>query len=336
MEMFDGGIRIRRSQKLDENRVVISLSADSGEAALGAHDIAGEIRVNNKDGEKQIWLNGADGAIDLTGTLTSDGKIAVRDAMGREVVVLSATGDGYLTVFGKGNLLELEVTNGVTSNTLHAMSGAYVGDTIAMEASGLITAGGVRADALAVNPKGVLTIPKSATLRLDGDITFANEITHLNVGTLMARQDIFIGNADIAEEFDVSEDVEVVPGHVVVLDESQMSIRPAMRPYDRRVTGIISGAGQYRQGIVLDAVRAGAGVSSAARRVPVAMIGKVMCWVDADLGEVRVGDMLTTSATPGHAMRVGTAASAAGSIIGKAMRPLHQGRGLVPVLVSLQ
>jgi hypothetical protein len=46
--------------------------------------------------------------------------------------------------------------------------------------------------------------------------------------------------------------------------------------------------------------------------------------------------MLTTSPTPGHAMKAADPGRATGSIIGKALQSLGDGRGMVPVLVSLQ
>jgi len=48
------------------------------------------------------------------------------------------------------------------------------------------------------------------------------------------------------------------------------------------------------------------------------------------------GDLLTTSDTPGHAMRATDRTRAYGATIGKAMSSLKDGRGLVLVLVSLQ
>jgi hypothetical protein len=69
----------------------------------------------------------------------------------------------------------------------------------------------------------------------------------------------------------------------------------------------------------------------------VASIGRVWCYCDADAnGSIEAGDMLTTSDTPGHAMKVGDFDRANGSVIGKAMSPLKSGRGLVLVLVSLK
>jgi hypothetical protein len=51
---------------------------------------------------------------------------------------------------------------------------------------------------------------------------------------------------------------------------------------------------------------------------------------------VRPGDLLTTSATPGHAMKAANLERAPGAVLGKAMTGLAEDRGLVLVLVSLQ
>jgi hypothetical protein len=58
--------------------------------------------------------------------------------------------------------------------------------------------------------------------------------------------------------------------------------------------------------------------------------------VDAQYGAIAVGDLLTTSPTPGHAMKATDQLQAFGAVIGKALRPLGEGQGLIPVLISLQ
>jgi hypothetical protein len=68
----------------------------------------------------------------------------------------------------------------------------------------------------------------------------------------------------------------------------------------------------------------------------VALTGRVYCLVDADRGGIAPGDLITTSDTPGHGMKVADHTRAQGAIVGKAMTGLESGRGLVLVLVSLQ
>ena len=67
-----------------------------------------------------------------------------------------------------------------------------------------------------------------------------------------------------------------------------------------------------------------------------AIAGRVYVWADASNAAIQPGDLLTTSATPGHAMKVTDHNRAQGAILGKAMTSLEDGQGLVLVLVSLQ
>jgi hypothetical protein len=90
----------------------------------------------------------------------------------------------------------------------------------------------------------------------------------------------------------------------------------------------VSGAGGTRPAIVLDQGAAEIGV-------PLALNGKVHCKVDADSEPIEVGDLLTTSSASGHAMKAVDATRYLGSILGKALAPLQEGQGLIPVLVSL-
>ncbi|MCP4363268.1 MAG: polymer-forming cytoskeletal protein, partial [Chloroflexi bacterium] len=137
-------------------------------------------------------------------------------------------------------------------------------------------------------------------------------------------------NADCAEDFDIVEAEEVEPGTVMVLDQAGR-LRQSSAAYDKKVAGVISGAGGYRPGIVLDQQH-----NVQSRRLPIALVGKVYCKVDADQSSVEVGDLLTTSTTPGHAMKASDHFKAFGAVIGKALHSLENGKGLIPVLVALQ
>jgi hypothetical protein len=63
-----------------------------------------------------------------------------------------------------------------------------------------------------------------------------------------------------------------------------------------------------------------------------ALAGRVPCKVDARYGPVRRGDLLTSSPTPGHAMRATD--PKVGTIIGKALQTLEDGTGVIEVLLS--
>ena len=148
------------------------------------------------------------------------------------------------------------------------------------------------------------------------------------VGTVLAH-DVELSNADCAEEFDVDPSEPVEPGTVMVLGKEGI-LECSRQPYDKRVAGVISGAGDYKPGLVLDKQE------SRPARTPVALLGKVFCKVDATFGPIEVGDLLTTSPTLGHGMKATDPTKAFGAVIGKALRAFDRGQGLIPVLVALQ
>lgn len=149
-------------------------------------------------------------------------------------------------------------------------------------------------------------------------------------GNLTTDGDIVLANADCAEDFDVVDADQVQPGTVMVLGAAGV-LRRSERAYDRCVAGVVSGASAYRPGIVLDKRP-----TSDGDRLPIALLGKVYCRADAEPASIEVGDLLTTSPTPGHAMKATDPASAFGAVLGKALAPLADGRGLIPILVALQ
>jgi hypothetical protein len=154
----------------------------------------------------------------------------------------------------------------------------------------------------------------------DGDVRVTGRIT--------ADRDVCCTGADVAEQFGVVGGLDAEPGCVVVLAGGDR-VRVSDQPYDRRVAGIVSGAGTYRAALVLDS-------QAGSDRRPLALTGKVWCKVDADYGPIGLGDLLTTSSTPGHAMHAADPGRASGAVIGKSLAELRSGRGLIPVLVSLQ
>lgn len=148
-------------------------------------------------------------------------------------------------------------------------------------------------------------------------------------GNVNIGGDLTSNNADCAEDFDVVNSELVEAGTVMVINEDG-ALAPSYKAYDKCVAGVISGAGKYKSGIVLDKQ------PSRANRLPIALIGKVYCKVDASCESIEVGDLLTTSSTVGYAMKASDSGKAFGAIIGKALKPLNGGRDLIPILVALQ
>ena len=65
-------------------------------------------------------------------------------------------------------------------------------------------------------------------------------------------------------------------------------------------------------------------------------MGKVYCKMDARHTSIEIGDLLTTSATKGYAMKADDPLKAFGAVIGKALGSIKDGVGMIPVLVALQ
>ena len=148
-------------------------------------------------------------------------------------------------------------------------------------------------------------------------------------GTLSCKV-LTIRGADVAEPFDIAER-DLPKGTVVVIDEKRRGgLKRSTNAYDRRVAGIVSGANGINSGIILSQP----GVNEGGQNV--AISGRVYVQADATNDPIEPGDLLTTSDTPGHAMKVRDPRRAQGAVIGKAMSALEEGSGMVLVLVTLQ
>lgn len=169
------------------------------------------------------------------------------------------------------------------------------------------------------NGAGAVTIELDASQGTSGEGWIVTDVIQIN------------GGSDIAEPFPFTETDEIDDGSVVVIDEENPgALTLSDQPYDRRVAGIVSGAGGVKPGLTLSQ----RGTLDEGRNV--ALGGRVYVKATVSNGPIKPGDMLTTSGTAGYAMRVSDYGRAQGAVIGKAMSSLDEGTGLVLVLVSLQ
>lgn len=265
------------------------------------------------------------------GTTNAGGKqIGVMGETGTGVGVWgNSTGSGAgvrgLSQNGAGVLGQSEAANGVLATSKNGQGVTAFSDNDV----GLFAQGGTWAGVF----KGGLVVgkgpdPKNPNIQrnqINGSIVINDGGSlFLNGGG-----DIILANADCAEDFDLSAAADADPGCVMVLDGNG-TLRQCAIAYDKHVVGVLSGAGDYWPGLVLDRH------SELKGRVPLALMGKVYCKVDASYAPVEVGDLMTTSPTPGHAMKANDQIKAFGAVIGKALRPLTEGQGLIPILIALQ
>lgn len=159
-------------------------------------------------------------------------------------------------------------------------------------------------------------------LEAEGSIWSAHDV--LAKGT-------FRGNySDLAENYISEQALE--PGDVVCFAANSDLIVRSERPNDLAVCGIIS----TEPGMLLNS-----DIDRPDDRLfPLALSGRVPCKVTDQNGPIRHGDLLTSSSTPGHAMKAqpieidGQALFRPGTIIGKALGSHASGVGRIDVFVS--
>lgn len=216
----------------------------------------------------------------------------------------------HLSLWGGTGARRFDI--GMQAETIYFRTGNGAGDAFAWYKGG-IHDGGHR------NPGGGQTL-----MTLDGE-------NGLFVGGAASVSTITIrGGADLTEPFPMKEE-QIEKGSVVVIDDEHPGqLKLSTQAYDMRVAGIVSGTNGVNPGIRLQQD----GVLDSGQNV--ALSGRVYVHADAAFGAIKPGDMLTTSETPGHAMKAVDHTRAQSAILGKAMSSLSEGKGMVLVLVTLQ
>ena len=157
-------------------------------------------------------------------------------------------------------------------------------------------------------------------MRLDGD-----------TGNLHVRGTVNGGGADFAEMLPARGDLE--PGDVLAIGPDGALVL-ATEPYQDALAGVHS-----TKPALLGGAPDGADLTG---KVPLAVSGIVPVKVTDENGPIAPGDLLTSSKTPGRAMKAskirvgGVAFYPSGVILGKALQPHASGEGVVEALVVLQ
>ena len=176
----------------------------------------------------------------------------------------------------------------------------------------------------------LMTVNQIGDLWARGTLTINGAHLFANTADAYVKTLTIIGGSDVAEPFAMSS-ADIPKGAVVIIDDTHPGqLKLSEHAYDTRVAGIVSGANGINPGLSLKQK----GVLEDGQNV--ALSGRVYALADASNGAIQPGDLLTTSSTPGHAMKVTDHAKAQGAILGKAMSSLAEGQGLVLVLVTLQ
>lgn len=293
-----------------------ALDFDNGAAIGWAANTGGQrFGMGHSNGSFVMWRTAADPG--TTGS-AANYDFAITDA--GSVGVGTITPISKLTVQTVTNAYGLLHTDGSVSVGTFIGTGSSTGGwlgTFSNDKLNFFTNNG--SARMTIDTSGNVGIGTSApTMKLDVNGAIA-------VNTITIR-----GGSDLAEPFPM-QDQAIENGAVVVIDEQNPGhLKRSMRAYDRRVAGIVSGANGIKPGISLHQEGALEGGQN------VALTGRVYVAADTSNGPIEPGDLLTTSDTPGRAMKVTDHTRAQGAVLGKAMTPLSKGDGMVLTLVTLQ
>jgi len=298
----DNAARMTLGNAQNEDTVILDAhDGTSGGGLVRLQDVSGDDRV-------QLDAHGEYGGAELR----------LWTAGGQDTALLNAhrsTGGAVLYLAKPDGERTVSLSSGAGDNGASLFLHNADGDlTVAVEGDGAQDEGRIM----------LLNASSEPTILLDADWEGTGE------GRVVTSTLMITGGSDLAEPFEVpGEGVE--PGMVLSIDPDRPGkLRLSRTAYDRTVAGVVSGAGGLKAGLLM--VQDRPQVAGHA----VALSGRVYCLADATYGAIRPGDLLTTSDTAGHAMRVARHRRARGAVLGKAMSPLEEGRGLVLVLVGLQ
>lgn len=312
--------------------VALSINRSSGNVGIGTAGPRVELEINPTSGNADLQLRaaGEDTGWNL-GALNFDGSFRLAQHDG------SAFTD-RITVSNDGNVGIGTTNPGAHRLSVRSSAGGSTGTTVFVKNTNTTNGIAMKLD----NASTDVTLLVSNTSTVDnGDLIRADSwvggwhpvFKVSGEGRVTCNVLEIQGGSDLSEQFDISASKGVPdPGTVVCIDaDNPGQLAVCGKAHDRTVAGIISGAGGVKPGMLM-----GQRGSVADGEYPVALTGRVYVRADTSSGPIVPGDLLTTSPTPGHAMKVTDYQKAQGAIIGKAMTALESGQGLVLVLVSLQ
>ena len=349
------------SAELDDN-ITLGNASTSGslmiqngamaQPSISLNGPASQISTYGIDGLEQIRLWGGswgelllfDGqatnrnTVLLSAQSSTGGLLNLRDPSQVDAISLTgATGkaqakDGFYAVATIGGIVEAKLTGG-TGGNLRTYNSLGTIETVVIGSSA--SSGGFGQYKMANGSIGAIIDGDNGTN--NGGRVSVNDGTNVETASMTGSTGrvvckiVQINGADLAEKFPIS-GAKVEPGTVMEIDpEHSGLLRMAKGVYNQRVAGVVSGANDFPAGAILGHLPGNEDAP------PIALSGRVWTYCDASEHAIGLGDLLTTSATAGHAMKAVDRDRSHGAIIGKAMSGLERGKkGLVLVLVNLQ
>jgi hypothetical protein len=280
--------------------------------------------------------DGGGGVIGLTSATSGFSYGARGDAVGMSGTAVGVFGQSY-SPDGYGGFFQSNSSTGGIGLT--GVSYSTSGFSIGVRGLAVSPTGnGVAVFGVSSSPDGTgaIFVNEAAGTILDGRIGPAPTATRVfrvdGTGRVFADGGFQPSGADFAESMSVTGDrSKYAAGDLLVIDPTvNRRVALAQQPYSTLVAGIYS----TKPGML--GTTHNVNESAPQNEVPLAVVGIVPCKVTAENGSIRVGDLLVTSSTAGHAMKGTDRNKMLGAVVGKALEPLPEGKGVIQVLVTLQ
>lgn len=309
----------------DDGRIVSDPSYSSSDIILTSNDaLAIQLDSDNSGEDSDVEIRNKDNNLIFNFDESSELSMFIPDTVSETVEIVSQEFVG-----SDGAQIRLRNTSGQTAVELDAEFGTNGPPEMSFyDNNGTET---VEIRAMEGSTDGAQIVLRKA----DGTSSIVLDAEQGGDGRITTEELAITGGSDLSEQFEIQSrpaDLLLAPGLVVSIDAAHPGeLVISSRAYERTVAGVISGAGGLKPGLMM-----GQADTLADGKYPVALTGRVYVYADASYGAIEPGDLLTTSDTPGHAMKVTDHTQAQGAILGKAMGSLSEGQGLVLMLVSLQ
>jgi hypothetical protein len=304
-------------------------SSSSGAGVLGFSTSGSGVHGTANGSSAAVYGNNNGSGDGLSGSGSSGNGVSGSSSSGNGVSGSSSSGNGVSGSSSSGNGV---YGTGVTGGKFIGSSGSQPGLYVSNQGGGDIIQG-------FGTGSGSFVVQNNGDVYAQGDVYASayNCFTSFSDGLddLLSEEDLAPCltdgyTSDFAEMLPAVRDLE--PGDLLVIGPDGTLIRSS-QPYQATVVGVYSTRPSY------------VGNSrywGQAGYAPLALAGIVPVKVSAENGPIRPGDLLTTSATPGHSMRAspltlnGVTFYPSGVLVGKALAGLDSGTGVILMLVTLQ
>jgi hypothetical protein len=318
---WDGSIK----NKITQNESALVFNASTKALGLGIASPEAQLHVQLSGKTKANGLRLSDSADVDTFFGMYQGSVAVGDA--RTPYVFHSDKNENASKyhdmafqFGSTNglYMAIQMQGETGSGGYSSVEDVYVGIGTRSPQAKLDVSGTARATSMFIGAQNATPTTNSAIkLHVDGDAAVDGAI-------------YISGGSDLAEGFHIMADETVEPGTVVSIDPNNIGkLVVSDEAYDTKVAGVVSGGNGIKAGLIMTQTG-----TLADGEYPIALTGRVWVKCSDENGDITVGDLLTTAATPGHAMKA-TGDKRQGAILGKAMSTCTD-KGMVLTLISLQ